>query len=230
VAQVAPDRPRLPSAAQGGSPIVAAPAPDRTPTVDAATIDRLGLHEGPARGPADAPVTLVVFMDFKCRFCGKVLGTIDELWDEYPGKLRLVIKQLPVHATAVLAAEGALAAAAKGKFWEYHDLVLAAQSDLTPAEVEEAKKGGGMLEAPGEDLSAEALTAFAVRAGIDEAWFRAALDERRYQKAVEADMAAAQELAIRGTPAFLINGRRFVGARPIAQFRETIDAALADGR
>ncbi|HEU5059271.1 MAG TPA: sigma-70 family RNA polymerase sigma factor, partial [Kofleriaceae bacterium] len=102
------------------APRLAEPAPpapaggvviaESEPAIDAATIKRLALDRGPSRGPKDAPVTIIVFTDFQCGFCGTVLGTIDELWDDYPDQLRLVVKQFPVHTTAVLAAEAALAA------------------------------------------------------------------------------------------------------------------------
>ena len=43
------------------------------------TRDRLGIEQGPSRGPANAPVTIVVYQDLMCTYCGKVLGTIDQL-------------------------------------------------------------------------------------------------------------------------------------------------------
>jgi RNA polymerase sigma factor (sigma-70 family) len=188
------------------APTVVVPEPDAVPSVSAARIHQLGLDAGPSRGPATAPVTLVVFTDAKCKFCGDVLGTIDQLWDEYPGKLKLVVKQFPVHDSAKLAAEASLAAEAQGKFWELHDAMMAHQ----------------------DDLSRDALISYAQNVGLDVATFTAALDQHRYAAAVKADQAAGQAIEVKGTPAFLINGRLFGGARPIEDFRATIDAALAD--
>jgi protein-disulfide isomerase len=179
---------------------------DGLPMIDRATLERTRLHRGPARGPVTAPVTIVVFNDMTCHFCGKALGTIDQLVEEYPGKLRLVMKQLPVHRNAVLAAEASYAADAQGKFWEMHDLMMAHQ----------------------EDLSRERLLALAQQAGLDVATFRTALDRHAYKPAVEADEAAAAELDIRATPAFVINGQRVIGALPVDQFRKIVDQALAN--
>ncbi|HUS66354.1 MAG TPA: sigma-70 family RNA polymerase sigma factor [Kofleriaceae bacterium] len=201
-----PDAPALPTR-MAASPMIDADDPPQA-DIDQATIDRLKLHDGPSRGPAAAPVTIVVYTDFMCSFCGNVLGTIDDLWDEYPGKLKLVIKQFPVHDEARLAAEAALAAQDQGKFWELHDLMMANQ----------------------DDLSRDALVAHARQAGLEVGSFTRALDQRTYRGAVEADMAAGQEIEVRGTPAFFINGKRFTGARPIEQFRAGIDAALAELR
>jgi predicted DsbA family dithiol-disulfide isomerase len=140
-----------------------------------------------------------------CPYCGNALGTIDQLWDEYPNKLRLVVKQMPVHAAAVLPAEAALAADAQGKFWELHDLMLAHQ----------------------DDLSLDALVALAQQVGLDVVAFRAALEHHAYAAEVAADKAEAAALELKGVPAFVINGQRVIGIRPIQYLREIIDQALA---
>ena len=179
--------------------------PEREPTLDPATVARLKLDKGPSRGPARAPVTIIVFTDFQCAFCGKVLGTIDELWDEYPNQLRLVVKEFPVHQTAELAAEAALAADDQGKFWELHDLMMANQ----------------------DDLSEKALLDYGARAGLDVKKLKTALERRSYKKAVEEEMDAGKQADVKGTPCFFINGKQFTGAQPIENFRKEIDAALA---
>ncbi len=182
------------------------PADDDAPVrIEKATRDRLGLERGPSRGPANAPITIVVFQDLQCHFCGKVLGTLDELWDEFPGKLRLVVKQFPVHETAKLAAEASLAAEAQGKFWELHDAMMAHQ----------------------DDLSRDAIVAYATQAGLDAAALGNALDQHTYAPALAQEVSAASEIGVEGTPVFLVNGRQMVGAQPIEQFRATINEALA---
>ena len=169
------------------------------------TIAKLRLDRGPSRGPVDAPVTIIVFQDLLCTYCGKVLGTIDQLWDEYPGKLRLVVKQFPVHTEARLAAEASLAADAQGKFWELHDLMLANQ----------------------EDLSRDAIIAYAQQAGLDVAALTSALDQHRYAPALATEMQAATDVGVTATPSFLVNGQEVTGALPADAFREVIDQALA---
>jgi protein-disulfide isomerase len=57
------------------------------------------------------------------------------------------------------------------------------------------------------------------------------LDQRRFESAVEADLAQGRGLGVRSTPTFLINGQPIVGAQPIETFRTVIDHALrAAGR
>jgi RNA polymerase sigma factor (sigma-70 family) len=206
--------PSAASAAPSGAAAVAAPAPaevpaaEALPRLDAATIARTRLHDGPSQGPADAPVTVVVFSDMQCKYCGDALGNLDQLQEDFPEKLRIVVKQMPVHKTAELAAEAALAAEAQGKFWELHDLMMAQQ----------------------EDLSLPALLAMGKQAGLDVAALRKDLTAHTYAKAVDADLATARELELNGTPAFVINGERVVGNRPIAQLRGLVSEALKEAQ
>jgi RNA polymerase sigma factor (sigma-70 family) len=112
-------------------------APGTAPTLEAAAVippEKLAaahVAEGPSRGPANAPVVIAVYTDMKCPYCANALGSLDQLMDEYPNTLRIVVKQMPVHDSAVLAAEAAFAADAQGKFWELHDLMMQNQEDLS---------------------------------------------------------------------------------------------------
>lgn len=177
--------------------------------IDAATIAATGLYRGPARGPADAPVQIAVFQDLECPYCEKVMATIDQVFDAYPGRVRLVVKDFPLphHTRARLAAEASRAADAQGKLWEFREAALASQ----------------------DALDRVALIDLARGAGLDVARFTADLDGHRFAAAIDADLATGAALEVDGTPAFFINGRRFTGAQPIEAFRAAIDAALADG-
>jgi protein-disulfide isomerase len=168
------------------------------------------IGSSPVRGSARAPVTVVVFTDFQCPFCAKSEVTMRELAAEYGDQVRIVFKNnpLPFHDQARLVARAALAAGEQGKFWEYHDLVFAHQDAL-----------GG-----------DALLGYATELGLDLVKFRAALDADRTGAAVDADVAEAKRLAVMGTPAFFVNGRRIVGAQPLAKFEALVDEALAGGR
>jgi protein-disulfide isomerase len=182
--------------------------PERMPVVDQATMKRLGLDKGPGRGPATAPVTIVAFTDMQCPYCSKQVGVIDQLWDEYPGKLRLVVKQFVVHPAAQLAAEAVLAADAQGDFWSLYDLIMAHQEP--------------------ENQTRENLIGMAKQVGLDVGQFRAALDNHTFADAVAADAKVGRELEVQGTPLFLINGTKVMGAQPIEKMRAAIDQALAD--
>src|SRR5579884_108501 len=86
-----------------------------------------------ARGPADAPLTLVEYGDFECPFCGDAFGIVEDVRRQLGDRLRFVFRHFPVpavHPYASRAAEAAEAAAAQGKFWELHDFLYARQPSL----------------------------------------------------------------------------------------------------
>ncbi|HEY4242587.1 MAG TPA: sigma-70 family RNA polymerase sigma factor [Kofleriaceae bacterium] len=180
--------------------------PDTLPRLDAATIAAEHLTTGPSRGPATAPVTITVFSDLTCSHCGNAVGTLDQLFDEYPNQIRLVMKQMPVRDAAHVPAEAALAADAQGKFWDLHDLMTAHE----------------------DDLSQPVLDQLASQVGLDVPTFDAALAAHTYASAVDADLASAHDLDLTGAPAFVINGRRIIGNRPIEQLRDAVNDALAN--
>jgi protein-disulfide isomerase len=157
-----------------------------------------------------------MFADFQCPFCNRVLPTLEELERAYPGKIRIVWRDLPLpfHKDAQLAAEAAREAyRQKGDagFWAMHALLFGNQS--TP----------GALERPG-------LVGYAAQVGLDAAQFAQALDARVHQPAVEADARIAAAAQISGIPAFVINGYFVSGAQPIHLFRKVVDRALAEAK
>ena len=74
---------------------------------------------------------MVEYGDFECPYCGRAEPVVRELLGD--ADLRFVWRHLPltdVHPQAQIAAEAAEAAAAQGRFWEMHDLLLDHQDDL----------------------------------------------------------------------------------------------------
>ena len=163
--------------------------------------------DAPAKGPANAPLVLVVFSDFQCPFCQRVEPTLAELESHYRGKVRIVWKNfpLPFHANAAPAAEAAMAAEAQGKFWPMHDKLFAHNTEL----------------------DRESLENYAAALGLDLPRFRADLDAERYKARIEADKQEGSDLGVVGTPAVFINGRKIAGAYPFETFQKIADDELA---
>jgi RNA polymerase sigma factor (sigma-70 family) len=164
----------------------------------------------PSRGDPRAPVTIVVFSEFQCPYCARLSPVLDQVMAAYPADVRLVFRNLPlaVHANARIAAEAALAAHEQGKFWAMHDRLFANQNALDPT----------------------ALEGHAREVGLDLTRFRQAMEERRFRKVVDDDLAVAAAAGIRGTPAALVNGHLMSGALPIENWKNAVDRALARAR
>jgi protein-disulfide isomerase len=161
---------------------------------------------GPSKGKADAAVTIVVFGDFQCPFCGRATETVDKVLAGYPDDVRLVYRQFPLgmHADAPRAAEASLCADAQGKFWAFHDALYANPSDL----------------------SQESLAERAHTLGLDLTAFGKCLDSGAMADSVKRDVRDGERLGVNGTPAYFINGLSLSGARGEEEFRQIIDAEL----
>jgi protein-disulfide isomerase len=160
---------------------------------------------GPARGPANAPITVIEFADFECPYCAKVLDTVEAVFAAYPGKIRFVFRHYPLsfHQKAPKAAEAAACADEQGQFWKFHDALFSSQ-----------------------ELEVDALKLQAKASGLDEKKFDACLDSGHGQAVVKRDLADGQLAGVSGTPAFFINGVMLSGAQPEEAFRKVIDQEL----
>lgn len=164
----------------------------------------------PAKGPADAPVTIVEFSDFECPFCKQVVPTLDQVKQKYGDKVRIVFRQFPLppnmHPNAQKAAEAALCAQEQGKFWEMHD---------------------AMFNDP-KALQVTALKATAEKLGVDKVKFDACLDSGRLAQKVRDDQKAGAAVGVNSTPSLFVNGRQLdPGAVPLDVITQVVEEELA---
>lgn len=153
----------------------------------AAPVMNVGVSNGPSRGDAKAPVTVVEFTDFQCSACGGMYPLIEEVVKSYGNRIHFVIRDFPltsVHENAFKAAEAAAAAHAQGKFWEYTDLLFKNQSAL---DVESLKK-------------------YATQVGLDRKRFDAELESGAYADEIRRDIEDGEMLGIDQTPTIYVNG------------------------
>jgi protein-disulfide isomerase len=143
-------------------------------------------------GPADAKLKIVEFSDFECPYCSRAAKAVDAVKQRFGDQVQFSYRHFPLsfHPAARPAAELTQCALEQGKFWELHDLIFENQSSL----------------------SAEALRGMGEKAGLDMAKVDECLLSGRAAKQVEDDLAKAQELGVRGTPAFYIDGRAYDGS------------------
>ena len=181
-----------------------------SPAQDAAGIPyvrfRVELGDAPSRGPADAPVTIVMFSDFECPYCMVGSETVKQLEAEYPEQIRFVYKAFPIdrHPNALVAALVAHSAQEQGKFWPFFDL-LYSQRGIDP----------------------DIIEGYANEVGLDMTKVAEDLDSLRHAPAVKRDIREAQRFEITSTPTFFINGRYIRGAQPIEAFRMLIEQEMA---
>jgi protein-disulfide isomerase len=162
--------------------------------------------DSPARGPATAPVTIVEFTDYECPHCGRAAPVMRDIEREFGERLRVIHMHFPLsgHIHAANAARAAVAAGRQGKFWEYHDLLFANQTQLEQNDLER----------------------YATQLGLDVNRFRADMQSPEVEGKVAADRREGERLQIDGTPTLFINGRRYPLAVERAQLREWIQEEI----
>jgi protein-disulfide isomerase len=155
------------------------------------------------RGEAGAELELVMFGDFQCPFCLGAQSVLRRLRERLGERLLFGFRHLPIperHPLAPMAAEASEAAAAQGRFWDYHDALYAAQPKLSRE----------TMLAVGRDL------------GLDSERIAAELDSGAHRDRVARDIASAEASGATGTPTFFINGERFYGAYDASSLIEAL--------
>ena len=179
---------------------------------DLAAFERRTPQDPTALGEVDAPVVMIAYSDFQCPYCGKFARETEQtLIKKYvdTGVLRIEWRDFPyLGDESVLAAHAARAAAAQGKFWEYHDAIYAKQSPPNSGQI-----------------TKDHLIGLADKLGLDVDKFTADLGSPLSDKLVRHDFDEALSIGLSGTPSFLINGTPIIGAMPLADFEASIERA-----
>ena len=149
-------------------------------------VQNISVDDDPARGEANAPVTIVEFTDYQCPACAAMHPVLDEVLKSYGNKVRFVVRDFPLnqHEWAGKAAEAANAANAQGKFFEYIAVLF---------------KNQKALDVP-------SLKKYASEVGLDRARFDAALDRGTYAAEVKKDIEDGEMYGIGSTPTIFVNG------------------------
>jgi protein-disulfide isomerase len=174
--------------------LLAEPAPPRA---------RIEAPRAPARGPADAPVTIVHFASFASRDSAHSAQALASLAAERPAELRWLHVNFarPDEPTARRAARLAVAAHDAGRFWELHDTLFARSRRVDGA----------------------ALAAAAREVGVPEA----ALDDAALDRRVDEDRELAKRAGALREPTIFVNGRYWSGRGGAQGLRRLVEDELA---
>jgi protein-disulfide isomerase len=158
------------------------------------------------RGSPAAPVKIVEFSDFQCPYCRREEAVVRDLLKKYPAEVALGYRDFPlreIHPLAQQAAEASRCAAEQGKYWEYHDALMAGKLDTAS------------LKQDARDLK------------LDEKQFDSCLAARKYAAAIDRDRSDGEGAGVTGTPGFFVNGIPVDGAQPEETFTRIIDREIA---
>ena len=144
-------------------------------------------------GPADAPVTVVEFFDYRCGYCKRSMPFVQGLPEQYDNKVRVVFKEYPIFGgISETAALAALAAGKQGKYYEMHVALMGLKSndELTEKKIDEL----------GEEI------------GIDVRKMRADMKSVSLRKQLDDMQKLGHALNLTGTPGFYIGDTAIEGA------------------
>ena len=200
------------------SPPVTNSRAEREPPPPAALITELLLTGEPFMGSRNAPLTIVEFSDFECRYCRlfheQVLPSLKREYID-TGLVRFVHKDLPLpfHNQARLAAAATRCAGEQNRYWDLYGAIFDQQTCL---------ECRGVIEIAKElSLDTSALQTCMQRGATDTL--------------ITANLSEAQLHNIRATPTFVIGPSRsdnkhhgdiVEGAMPWPQFKALIDQQL----
>ena len=163
------------------------------------------------RGPDDAQLTIVKYGDYDCPHTRRSHAILSAIIARMTRQPRFVFRHFPLrhlHENAEMLAELAEAAAARGKFWEMHDHLMAHRRGITRHDVvRDAEAVGVAIEALDELIGADAIRA-----------------------RVERDVESGQRAGVHSTPTFFFNGLLHDGHYDQATLEAKIDEARRAGR
>jgi protein-disulfide isomerase len=172
---------------------------------------------GPAKGPKDAPVTIVEFGDLQCPACKAAQPAIEALVAAEP-QARFVFQNFPLemHNWAAKGAAYAdcVAQASTDAFWKFVAKTYESQSDITAANADEK------------------LTALADAAGVKGADIATCATTPIPKSHVDASIALGKAVNVTGTPTLFINGRIIgnVSQVPADTLKALVEFAAKQGK
>lgn len=162
--------------------------------------------------PGDGKVTFTEFLDFECPACAAAYPLVEQLRQEYEGRVTFNIRYfpLPSHRNAMPSALAVEAAAQQGKLAPMYAKMFQTQPQWGNQPRSQAKL----------------FRAFAEELELDMKRYDADVRSPATRKRVRRDLAAAQALELQGTPSFFVNETPITPQSP-EQLRSLLDAALA---
>lgn len=150
-------------------------------------------------GESNAPVQVLVFSDFTCPACKRWTTMIEPLVkSEFveAGKVKLVYYDFPLggageHRHSFIAARAARCAAEQDRFWDFHDLLFARQTEW----------------AYERNAPLDRFNEYATVVGLDRAAFDGCVRSERHADVVTANRMLGENLGVNSTPTVFIGNR-----------------------
>ncbi len=164
-----------------------------------ANLDKLKIDGAPTFGPANAPVTLVVFSDFQCPVCKEEAQILRKnIATAFPAKVKVYFKDFPLDSLHNWARTAAIAGRCvyrqnPAAFWDYFDWVYENQGNI------------------GLDNFNSKFQSFANEKGLDGMQVGRCIEGKTTEAEVNKSVAEGRALMVAATPTLYLNGRKLEG-------------------
>ncbi|MBM3908231.1 MAG: thioredoxin domain-containing protein [Gemmatimonadetes bacterium] len=183
------------------------PAEPTGPMVDRTVLER---GHSATLGPADAPVTIVEFIDPACETCADFYPFVKSLMAANEGKVRLIMRWAPFHNGSQDVVAMLEAARKQDKLWPALEALLQSQAVWSPNHTPQVAAAMEQLKPLG--LNREQLLADMASADV--------------LGRINQDIADVQALGVKATPEFFVNGKP-MPSFGYEQLRGLVDEAVA---
>ena len=166
----------------------------------------------PVKGPADARVTIVEFFDPACGTCADFYPLVKKLIDQYPGKVRVMMRYAPLHTGSDEVVKMLEAAHLQGKFFPALELLFNNQQRWIVNHVSQPMRARGILNGM----------------ALDHDKLMTDMNSPKVSSAIQQDVQDGQTLKIKATPEFFVNGQPLpsFGYKQLTQLvKEAVDEA-----
>jgi protein-disulfide isomerase len=145
----------------------------------------------PLKGPVDARVTIVEFFDPACGTCKDFYPMVKKFIDQYPGKVRVMMRFAPLHPGSDQVVKMLEAAHQQGKFWVALEALFNSQDRWIVGHTSQPMRALNILNS----------------LDIDQQKLAADMNSAEIARIIQQDVQDSQALNVRATPEFFVNGR-----------------------
>ncbi len=159
--------------------------------------------EARAKGPEQAKVNIVEFIDFECPACAYGAGKLKEYLAQYPGSIHVEVKYYPLlnmHKHALRVASYVECVSRQGKFWPFFDSLMPAQGQWS-----ELVNADGVFDQ------------LASSAGVNREKLRSCLSSEDVSTTIMNEKSLGRSLGVQSTPTYFINKKMVVGGKSLVE-------------
>jgi protein-disulfide isomerase len=170
----------------------------------------LEIRGAPTKGPLDAKVTIVEFFDPACETCAIFYPLVNDLIQQYPGKVNVMMRYAPFHKGSEQVVKLLAAAHLQGQFWPAVEILFTNQQSWTRHHVADPGRAVALLTS----------------LPLDHEQFVRDVNSDNITNIIQQDIADGKMLKVRATPQFFVNGKPLVefGHKPLLELvQEAID-------